>query len=165
MDHGPHRDYFSPRRAPDGHEPVWDEEGDRLPVWNCNACRQPEYMPQWIGDLALCSGCATAVMEVKHERHSGEYITWADPRKEARRASRDKRKGLSADKRRKIYERDHYRCRYCGGFDRLEIDHVYPVSRGGGNEQENLVTACHECNALKLDRTPEDAGMQLRPVP
>ena len=53
-----------------------------------------------------------------------------------------------------IFKRDNFKCRYCGrGAEEviLEVDHINPVSCGGGNEQENLVTACKDCNLGKRD--------------
>jgi hypothetical protein len=52
-----------------------------------------------------------------------------------------------------IYQRDGFRCLYCG-FDGstfenwrfLEIDHVNPA---GPDEPENLVTCCKYCNGVK----------------
>jgi hypothetical protein len=41
---------------------------------------------------------------------------------------------------------------YCGAVPPdvlLHVDHVVPVCEGGGNEPENLVTACQECNSGK----------------
>ena len=55
--------------------------------------------------------------------------------------------------RERIFVRDDYTCQYCserGG--RLECDHIFPVSRGGGHEDENLTTACRECNRSKRDK-------------
>lgn len=43
-------------------------------------------------------------------------------------------------------------CGYCG-FPATEIDHVVPVSRGGGLALSNLAPACYECNHEKLDQT------------
>lgn len=52
--------------------------------------------------------------------------------------------------RSRIFERDNYTCQYCGEYGkRLECDHVVPVSRGGSNEDRNLVTACFSCNRSK----------------
>lgn len=54
-----------------------------------------------------------------------------------------------------VFYRDHFRCRYCGKTPAdgvtLTIDHVYPHSRGGGNQRVNLVTACKSCNSHKRD--------------
>ncbi len=55
--------------------------------------------------------------------------------------------------RERIFVRDDYTCQYCGERGgRLECDHIFPVSRGGGHEDENLTTACRECNRSKRDK-------------
>jgi hypothetical protein len=52
-----------------------------------------------------------------------------------------------------VFERDDYTCQYCGEYGgRLECDHVVPVSRGGTNDFENLLTACFGCNRSKRDK-------------
>lgn len=56
------------------------------------------------------------------------------------------------ENRRKIYERDAYKCQYCGKqLTRFTatLDHVTPVSQGGENSLSNLITACRECNSKK----------------
>jgi len=54
-----------------------------------------------------------------------------------------------------VFYRDGFRCRYCGKTPadgvKLTIDHVYPQSKGGGEEKINLVTACKRCNCNKTD--------------
>lgn len=66
--------------------------------------------------------------------------------------------------RRNVMLRDEHRCQYCGktpGPRDLNIDHVFPRSRGGPASWENLVTACRACNLLKGNRTPDEAGLSL----
>jgi len=41
------------------------------------------------------------------------------------------------------------RCAYCGEFAKLEPDHRVALSRGGSNWIENILPACHRCNARK----------------
>lgn len=63
-----------------------------------------------------------------------------------------------------ILARDEDTCQYCGlqpGRHVLTLDHVVPVSRGGGWAWSNLVAACPGCNSIKGNRTPEEAGMAL----
>lgn len=51
-----------------------------------------------------------------------------------------------------VFKRDSFTCRYCGRKTPqivLEVDHVTPVAKGGGDEIENLVTSCYECNRGK----------------
>ena len=62
-------------------------------------------------------------------------------------------------KRSGIFERDEYRCVYCGAqFDasELTLDHVQPRVRGGDRSEGNLVTACGACNTLKGHRRLSD---------
>lgn len=48
-------------------------------------------------------------------------------------------------------------CFYCGQkSDRLEVDHVMPVSRGGTSAADNLVASCRACNASKGAKTLDE---------
>tara|TARA_B100000315_G_C14146848_1_gene393888 strand:- start:244 stop:519 length:276 start_codon:yes stop_codon:yes gene_type:complete len=47
----------------------------------------------------------------------------------------------------------------------LSRDHVRPISRGGVDKWQNVVSACRRCNHHKGNRLPEEAGMQLLAVP
>lgn len=40
-------------------------------------------------------------------------------------------------------------CQFCGDTELLEIDHKWPVSRGGTSDLENLHFLCHGCNKRK----------------
>lgn len=66
-----------------------------------------------------------------------------------------------------LFARDRYRCQYCGrhrtelrGREFLTRDHVIPLSRGGDNTWQNVVTACSPCNNRKGNRLPHEVGMQ-----
>jgi hypothetical protein len=55
----------------------------------------------------------------------------------------------------RILARDGFKCRYCGAKApdvHLRVDHFIARADGGGNGEENLVTACFDCNAGKSDR-------------
>lgn len=67
-----------------------------------------------------------------------------------------------------LFRRDAYLCLYCGehfAASMLSRDHVRPLSKGGRDTWNNVVTACRRCNNLKAWRTPEQARMQLLAVP
>jgi 5-methylcytosine-specific restriction endonuclease McrA len=69
---------------------------------------------------------------------------------------------------RTLFQRDDHICLYCGGrFSprHLSRDHVRPISKGGVDQWNNVVTACVRCNNYKAGRTPEAAGMELLAVP
>ncbi len=42
--------------------------------------------------------------------------------------------------------RDSYRCRNCGSTQDLDVHHIVPLSRGGTNHLDNLVTLCRRCH-------------------
>jgi 5-methylcytosine-specific restriction endonuclease McrA len=56
--------------------------------------------------------------------------------------------------RARFAEFDH-RCAYCGAGGDLHIEHVVPISRGGGHALGNIVPACESCNYSKRDHDPE----------
>jgi 5-methylcytosine-specific restriction endonuclease McrA len=74
--------------------------------------------------------------------------------------------------RRDIVERDGNKCVYCarpeGQYTPPELatagvmalDHVIPLSRGGSDDDRNLVCACTGCNMLKSGRTPDESGLK-----
>ena len=67
-----------------------------------------------------------------------------------------------------LFARDHYLCLYCGcDYPRAALtrDHVQPVSKGGQDVWENVVSACFHCNSRKGNRTPQQANMPLLAVP
>jgi 5-methylcytosine-specific restriction endonuclease McrA len=58
-------------------------------------------------------------------------------------------------KRELVFERDGFRCVYCGEefpAEALSVDHVQARARGGDRSGGNLVTACGGCNTRKGHR-------------
>ncbi|KIA72729.1 hypothetical protein ANMWB30_24970 [Arthrobacter sp. MWB30] len=53
-------------------------------------------------------------------------------------------------------------CVWCRKEASTTIDHVHPLSRGGTNNQLNLVGACEPCNTVKADFLPSELGWKLR---
>lgn len=54
-----------------------------------------------------------------------------------------------------VYYRDEGRCRQCGHTDTLDLeyDHIIPLSKGGGNEVENVQLLCQTCVQSKPIRS------------
>lgn len=70
-------------------------------------------------------------------------------------------KWIRKEKRLAIYMRDGFRCIYCNRHfermkDRLQLDHLIPWSKGGTNDESNLVTCCKPCNVARGDQTVEE---------
>jgi len=64
-----------------------------------------------------------------------------------------------AENRLKIFERDGYKCHYCSKqLTRFSatLDHIQPVSKGGDNSFENLITACLHCNSERGNKPVMD---------
>lgn len=63
------------------------------------------------------------------------------------------RVAISKKTRFDVFKRDGFKCVYCGATPSesvlLEVDHIHPVAEGGTNDQDNLVTACCDCNRGK----------------
>ncbi len=60
--------------------------------------------------------------------------------------------------RRVALQRDNGICVACGKVVGLRghVDHIVPLSSGGGNDLANLQTLCASCHSIKTDR--EDGG-------
>lgn len=62
---------------------------------------------------------------------------------------------ISRKVRFEVFKRDGFTCQYCGRTPPavvLEADHIDPKANGGLDLQNNLVTACFDCNRGKRDR-------------
>lgn len=76
-----------------------------------------------------------------------------------------KRKAITKKTRFEIFKRDSFSCQYCGATPpsvTLHVDHIHPVSKGGGNENSNLVTSCSSCNVGKSDIPLDIVGGSLQ---
>lgn len=53
-------------------------------------------------------------------------------------------------------EHQDWKCIYCDQkitFDTCELDHVYPLSKGGGHYLYNVAFTCRQCNNGKRDKS------------
>jgi len=67
-----------------------------------------------------------------------------------------------------VLTRDKFTCQYCGTkklMRELNYDHVVPRAQGGKTVWENIVASCYDCNSIKRNRTPQEAGMRLLNAP
>ena len=137
---------------------------DRIAGLNgfCSAMEQSG----WLSDN---DGC---ILLPSFDKHTGKT---AKARAETARRVAQHRVGRTAiprGVRRSVFERDGGVCVYCGrtpvkyfppetARDALVcMDHVIPLSRGGSDDDFNLVTACGRCNNEKSNRDPDEAGLR-----
>ena len=91
----------------------------------------------------------------RHFSECPEFCAW-NFSKEKKNKTSQRRSGLSKKIKFEIMHRDNFTCQYCGKTKddgvTLHIDHKIPVSKGGTDKFDNLVTACSECNFGKSNK-------------
>jgi len=64
----------------------------------------------------------------------------------------------------RLYKEQNGKCNACGtAFEihHLEIDHIFPKAKGGGDYYENYQLLCGSCNRIKGDRTMEYLRLKI----
>lgn len=56
---------------------------------------------------------------------------------------------IAANVKRAVWRRDRAKCVECGSPEKLEYDHIIPVSKGGSNTERNVQLLCEKCNRTK----------------
>ena len=56
----------------------------------------------------------------------------------------------------RVLKRFNNQCCHCGSGDRLEVDHIIPVSKGGEHSEENFQILCKTCNLKKGSKLDVD---------
>jgi 5-methylcytosine-specific restriction endonuclease McrA len=67
-------------------------------------------------------------------------------------SERTKRRKLSKDERKQVYEKCNGHCAYCGAqieFKEMQVDHVDAFRFGGADTVDNMLPACRSCNHYK----------------
>ncbi len=98
------------------------------PCLNCGKMFKPRY-----DDIVYCS------------RKCGAMSRSVPVEKRVRRSGHE----FTRHQKKRILERDGYKCQLCSSTDRIQVDHIIPVGLGGQPVEENGQTLCHSCHANK----------------
>lgn len=119
---------------------------------NCRTCSRPfESNIPW---KVFCSKDCDPRIIVKHKKEKGGSKRDIQEKVDIKNALNLLAKRNYLGLRFEILKRDNFKCVYCGRTPEtteLQVDHVIPKSKGGGNNVENLVTSCRFCNLGKSD--------------
>lgn len=63
-----------------------------------------------------------------------------------------KREPIPQDVKDRVWNRDGGKCVKCGSTEKLEFDHIIPISKGGANTYRNLQLLCENCNRTKSNK-------------
>ncbi|MFD4608290.1 HNH endonuclease [Streptomyces sp. NPDC058440] len=94
--------------------------------------------------ICLHKGCLSTT--VRDGRCNEHQIRKSWNRTSARNASRP---SDWSKRRARVLARDRFICQRCSSRERLEVDHIVPVARGGSWELTNLWVLCRSCHRLK----------------
>ncbi len=101
--------------------------------------------------VAICTNCAACIANAFNYRLGGaEILTPGEyGMPTSARTAGKSRAPISSGKRKRVMERDEYRCRHCKTHIDLTIDHILAVANGGTDDEDNLQVLCRPCNCRK----------------
>ena len=100
-----------------------------------------------------------------HEKFNANGLRKYCSGKCAKKAHNLKRKASDIVTFMTLFERDGFKCIYCGSSSildgvKLSGDHIIPVSKGGLHSVDNIVTCCSTCNSAKNNKLLSEAIIQ-----
>ncbi|MCJ7434792.1 MAG: HNH endonuclease [Anaerolineales bacterium] len=139
---------------------------DRLSLLSQKSENAPIRMSLSAGDLWAFKGFIYKVEYKKQVRHSHEeelllVLAYYDQERQKFEKLKQKyksdvvekesyrRERISEEVRIAVWRRDDGKCARCGSREKLEYDHIVPVSKGGGNTARNIGLLCESCNRKK----------------
>jgi HNH endonuclease len=98
----------------------------------------------------LTSQDVTALaLQMQRAKDEALEVAHAEMRGEEAVEAAGRRQPMPEHVRHEVWRRDQGRCVDCGSRERLEFDHIIPISKGGSNTARNIELRCEPCNRRK----------------
>lgn len=127
------------------------QQGQAIPVLKDSGRRRVYWMYQdefYWEDEGLSQDAVQALV-AEQKRKRSRQVARAVAVSEVGASGSSSRERIADDVQIFVWNRDGGRCVRCGSQDRLEFDHIIPVSRGGANTARNIQLLCESCNRSK----------------
>jgi 5-methylcytosine-specific restriction endonuclease McrA len=135
----------------------------------CRLCGRGKPAEQFLAGKAkrVSSSCSTCRRKAQAKHVKNYYRSLPpDERHRLTHKRRAEEYGVvhEAYSRAEVFKRWDYRCAYCNG-PASHMDHVQPLSKGGGDVEANVVPACVSCNLSKGAKTLAEWAESFAPEP
>lgn len=121
----------------------------------CGACDETVYLISEEFDFDLCPKC---FLYLQIQMQKPLVLIEQSPTKAIPEEVKIVRKKITEKQRKEIFDRDGWKCVFCGDTKNLQVDHKFPFSQGGTTEMGNLQTLCKQCNKEKRDKIQSVQG-------
>jgi hypothetical protein len=98
--------------------------------------------------LIICSKCKNKLENRVSNERFNEFF-YSNNGSSIQTNGKFGREKIPASVKREVWQRDGGKCVECGSKERIEYDHIIPISKGGSNTVRNLQLLCERCNRSK----------------
>lgn len=137
----------------DGENPSWE-------IYKCNFCEKKfaNSDPHLIldGDVHIHMECTRKMAEMWLSGGCDfNGLLWLKEMESKHYAKSKRVRSCYINKKIKddVLKKYKFTCVTCGTKEKLSIDHIHPVSKGGTDEFKNLQVMCRSCNSRKSNKT------------
>ena len=97
----------------------------------------------------ICARCNRKLIAKRSDENFRKYF---DQSSNKNQLNNGQDRTISAKTKMAVWQRDMGKCVECGSNEKLEFDHIIPVSKGGSNTMRNIQLLCERCNRAKSNK-------------